>query len=100
MTGSMRLYRLVLASGRLSAIAVFTGELFDADGSKVGVGSRRSLVPVEIVHSGSGTSVSILALEVDLLGLTVSIEPFTVELGAGRPEESREFGRGLEGIPS
>jgi hypothetical protein len=100
MTGSMRLYRLVLASGRLSAIGVVTGELFDADGSKVGVGSRRSLVPVEIDQSESGTSASVGALEVDLLGLTVSIEPFTVDLAAARPEESRQFGRGLEGIPS
>jgi hypothetical protein len=100
MTGSMRVYRLVLASGRLSAIAVFTGELFDADGSKVGIGSRRSLVPVEIAQSDGGTSASVGALEVDMLGLTVSIEPFTVELGTGRPDERREPGRGREGIRS
>ena len=56
MTGSMRLHRLVLASGQLRAIVVFTGELVDVDGSRVGVGSRRALVSAEFVRSPSGIS--------------------------------------------
>jgi hypothetical protein len=97
MTGSMRIYRLVLASGRLAALAVFTGELLDADGSKVGVGSRRTVVPADINRSGSGTSVSIGRHDVDLLGLTVTLDAVTLEVGSGPPGE---FGRGLESVPS
>jgi hypothetical protein len=100
MTGSMRLYRLILTSGRLGAIAVFTGELLDADGSKVGIGSRRTIVPAEIVRSARGLSVTIGPLDVDLLGLTVALEAVTLEMGSGAPGESGEFGRGLESVPS
>ena len=100
MTGSMRLHRLVLESGRLRAIGVFTGELFDADGSRVGVGSRRTIVPVDIFRSASGISVSIGPLDVDLLGLAVSVEAFSMELGTAVPVQGGEFDRRLESITS
>ncbi len=60
---------LVLGSGQLRAIVVFTGELVDADGTRVGVGSRRAIVPAEIVRSANGISLSVGPLDVDLLGL-------------------------------
>lgn len=98
MTGLMRLHRLVLAPGRLRAIVVFTGELFDADGSRVGVGSRRTIVLAEIVRSASGISVSIGPVDVDLLGLAVSVEAFTLEMGSAVPVQGGEFDRRLESI--
>lgn len=98
MTGSMRLDRLVLASGRLRAIAVFTGELVDADGSRVGVGSRRAVAPADIVRSANGMSLSIGPLDVDLLGLVVSVEAFTVEMRTAEHVKDGEPDRGLASI--
>ena len=81
MSGSMRLHRLALVSGRVRAVGVFTGELFDADGSCVGVDSRRAVAPADVVRSAAGISVTVGPVDVDLLGLAVSIEEFTMELG-------------------
>ena len=100
MTGWMRLRRFVLESGRLRALAVFTGELFDVDGSRVGIGSRRMLVPVEMVRSKRGISVSIGPLDVDLMGLAVSVEAFSMELGTAGPVQGSRDGRRLESVTS
>jgi hypothetical protein len=97
MTGSMRLHRLVLASGRLRAIVVFTGDLFDADDSHVGVGSRRMVVSAEIVRSASGITVTIGPLEVNLLGLTISVEAVTMEMGTAVAGQGAEDDARLEG---
>ena len=43
MSGSMRLHRLVLVSGRVRAVGVFTGELFDRDGSRIPSNAWESL---------------------------------------------------------
>jgi len=85
MSGSMRLHRLALVSGRVRAVGVFTGELFDSDGSSVGVGSRRTVAPADVVRSAAGISVTVGPLDVDLLGLAVSVEEFTLELGTTLP---------------
>ena len=85
MSGSMRLHRLALVSGRVRAVGVFTGELFDADGSCVGVDSRRAVAPADVVRSAARISVTVGPLDVHLLGLAVSVEEFTMELGATVP---------------
>jgi hypothetical protein len=100
MTGLMRLHRFVLASGRLRAVVVVTGELFDADGSRVGVGSRRKVVPVEIDRLAGVISVSIAPHEVDLLGLAVSVNALTMEMGTALPLQEGAFDRSLESISS
>jgi len=98
MTGSMRLRRLLVGSGPLRALVVFTGELVDADGSRVGVGSRRAVVPAEVTRSANGISLSIGPLDVDLLGLTVRIDAFTLEMGTADLIQSGELDRRLEGV--
>jgi hypothetical protein len=93
MSGLMRLHRLVLESGRLRAVAVFTGELLDADGSRVGVGSRRAIVPAELIRSATEILVSIGPLDVDLMGLAVSVEGFSMEMGSDVPIQGGECGQ-------
>jgi hypothetical protein len=90
MSGVMRLHRLVIAAGRLRAVVFFTGELLDSDGSRVGVGSRRAVVPAEIARSSSGIVVSIGPVEVDLIGLTVSVRAFTLAMGAAVPVQDED----------
>ena len=81
MTGWMRLERFHVVSDRLCAAGVFTGELLDSDGATIGVGSRRRTVPAEITRSLHDMAVVIGPVDVDLLGLTVSIPAFTMDTG-------------------
>src|SRR3954447_26205067 len=85
MTGWLRLGGFVVVSGQLCAAGVFTGELLDADGVTIGVGSRRRTAPVEITRTAEGPTVLVGPVDVDLLGLTVTISAFTVETGARAP---------------
>jgi hypothetical protein len=84
MTGWMRLERFHVVSDRLCAAGVFTGELLDSDGTTIGVGSRRRTVPAEITRSLHDMAVVIGPVDVDLLGLTVSIPAFTLDTGVVR----------------
>jgi hypothetical protein len=79
MSGWLRLDRFVVAAEGLRAAGVFTGELVDADGTLVGIGSCRKTVPAEITRSEAGIAAAIGPVDVDLLGLLVTITPFTVE---------------------
>ena len=84
MTGWLRLERFQVVSDRLCAAGVFTGELLDSDGTSIGVGSRRRTVPAEIARSLHEMAVVIGPVDVDLLGLTVSIPAFTMGTGVVR----------------
>ena len=84
MTGWLRLERFHVVSDRLCAAGVFTGELLDSDCTTIGVGSRRRTVPAEIARSLHDMAVVIGPVDVDLLGLTVSIPAFTMDIGVVR----------------
>lgn len=90
MSGWLRLDRFVLVADELQAAGVFTGELIDADGTLIGVGSCRKTVPAEISRSAGGIVASIGPVDVDLLGLIVHISPFSVE--ARLPVRAHEQG--------
>ena len=79
MSGWLRLDRFVLEEDELRAAGVFTGELIDADGTLIGVGSCRRTVPAEIARSAGGIVATIGPVDVDLLGLVVTVSPFSVE---------------------
>lgn len=79
MSGWLRLDRFVLVADGLRAAGVFTGELIDADGTLVGVGSCRKAVPAAISRSAGGIVAEIGPVDVELLGLVVTISPFSVE---------------------
>lgn len=82
-TGCYRLEQLLWQSGRLTAAGVYTGELTDSDGHRLGAGSRRLTAPVDVV-AWDGRLVTRLAPQyVDLLGLLVAMPEFEVEVPAG-----------------
>jgi len=85
MTGWLRLGGFVVVSGQLCAAGVFTGALLDADGTTIGVGSRRRTAPVEITRTSEGLTARVGPVDVDLLGLTVTVPAFTMETGARAP---------------
>jgi hypothetical protein len=78
-TGWFRLARLHVAGDRLSASGVVTADLVDADGTEVGVGSRRLTVPADVDRSSPGAAVLIGPVDVDLLGLSVRVQAFAVQ---------------------
>lgn len=78
MHGSLRLERVGVEADGLRVAGVFTGELLDADGTSIGVGSRRQVAPAMVPDDGDGGHVLIGPVQVDLLGLDVSIPAFAV----------------------
>ncbi len=80
-TGSYRLERFVSQYGQLAAAGVFTGELTDADGSRVGMGARRQTSAVEIV-AANGTALLrwIRPLHVNLLGFPVIVNELSMDV--------------------
>ena len=91
MTGCLRLDRFVVVSDRLCAAGVFAGQLLDADGTTIGWGSRRKTAPAEIVRGLRGVTAVIGPVDVDLLGLTVSVPAFTLDTRARMRRSSRSL---------
>ena len=56
-TGSYRLERLVDQFGQLAAAGIFTGELHDADGTQVGLASRRLTCAAVVAEQALGLHV-------------------------------------------
>ena len=85
MTGWLRLGGFVMVSGRLCIAGVFTGELVDADGTTIGIASRRRTAPVEITRTPEGLTTIVGPVDVDLLGLTVTVPAFTMDTHVRAP---------------
>lgn len=81
-TGCYRLERIVsrsgARSGEMAAAGVFTGELTDADGSRIGIGSRRQTAAVEFVANGPTLDVRLGPLDVNLLGFLVRVHAMDI----------------------
>jgi len=71
---------------------IFTGALLDADGTPIGHGSRRHTAPAAVSKGAREVTAVIGPVDVDLLGLTVTIEAFELALG----EEMRPSSDWLE----
>ena len=80
-TGSYRLERFVPRCGHLAAAGVFTGQLIDAEGSRIGNGARRQTAAVKELVSGNPLLIRIGPLNVDLLGFLVTVDELSVDLG-------------------
>lgn len=83
MTGFLRLDRFTAVDGRPMASGVFAGTLRDADGSRIGVGSRRCTLPVSLAPTEAGMTAAVGPVTIDVLGMDVTF-PQTF-LRWGRP---------------
>lgn len=92
-SGCYRLERLLPVAGRVVAAGVFTGELTDGDGRRVGLGARRRTTPVDVSRDDGRLLVRIRAAQVDLLGLLVRVDELTLDLH-GTPLERALRGAG------
>jgi hypothetical protein len=78
--GSYRLERVLWKDGRLCAAGVFSGRVAHAGGAGAGMASRRRTVAVDVVAGGAGHQVQVGPVDVDLLGLSVAVGAFVVEV--------------------
>jgi len=76
--GCYRLERIVDQFGQPSAAGVFTGELVDADGQRVGMGSRRHTAAVELIAGPDAFVARLGPLDVNVLGFVVAMDEVTV----------------------
>ena len=77
-TGTYRLERLVDQFGQLAAAGIFTGELHDADGTHVGLASRRLTCAAVVDTDAERHLVQVGPVDVNLLGLMVTVQEFIV----------------------
>lgn len=101
-TGCYRLERFVARSGAMAAAGVFTGELTDADGSRIGVGSRRQTAAIDVVANGPSLVVRLGPLDVNLLGFLVSMRTVSMEVRApfGPPADREALRLVDSGVPT
>jgi hypothetical protein len=79
---------------------VVTGELRDADGSLVGVDSRRVTLAVDLVRQGDGYVPVAHASRIDLMGLTVHVERTVLDVPLVLPwRAARPRGGPLRAVP-
>lgn len=78
MEGSFRCERVVHRAGELAAEGMFSGTLVEVDGTRIGSASRWQAVPARTVDPHRRSTVAIGPVEVDLLGLTVTVPATTI----------------------
>lgn len=95
MSGTVRVERILDLPHATALDAVVAGRLVDADGTPIGVGSRRQQVSATVVQDSEGTRLSAGPLQVDLLGLSVTVPAFTLPMedASGPDGAPREAGR-------
>lgn len=98
--GTLRVRRLVLVPRGAFVTGVVTGELRDADGSLVGVDTRRVTLAVDLVRRGDGYVPVARASRIDLMGLTVHVDPTVLDVPLVLPWRApRSRGGPLRPVP-
>ncbi len=93
MTGHLRLRRLVIAPRGAFVTGVFTGELREPDGTLIGVDSRRATAPADLVRDDRGMRPVVRPLQLDLMGITIEVDPFAIEPSLAFPRGKAHPGR-------
>jgi hypothetical protein len=78
--GHYRLERCTSQFGQLAVAGVFTGELVDSRGARLGVGARRTTVACHARRTHDGIEVQVGPVDVNLLGLLVTVGEFSVDV--------------------
>lgn len=74
---------VVLTAAGTAVTGVFAGELSEAAGKRIGLGSRRGQAPVRVTASPDhGSTIVVGPADVDLMGLRVHVREFSMHVGA------------------
>lgn len=84
-TGSLRLERLILTPHGAFVSGVVTGELTTAGGVPVGRDSRQVTTAADLQRAEGRTQAVVRAFDVDMMGIPVHVEPFTIDPGFAAP---------------
>jgi hypothetical protein len=84
MTGILRVATLRPTPDGVRLTGVFTAELREDDGAVIGLDSRRATVAAEVVDGSRGPLFRVGPLDLDLMGITVHVAPFTIDPPPGR----------------
>ena len=77
--GHLRVQRLVLVPSGVFVTGVFVAELREADGTFIGIDSRRATVPADLVRRDDGLQPVVRATRLTLMGLELRIASFPVD---------------------
>lgn len=80
-SGSLRLERLILTPHGAFVSGVVTGELTTTGGAYVGRDSRQVTTAAELRRADGRTQAVVLAFVVDMMGIPVRIDSFTLDPG-------------------
>ena len=93
MSGHLRLLRLVILPNDAFITGVFTGELREPDGTLIGVDSRRATVPADLEREESVLRPVVRPLQLDLMGITIDVQPVAIEPAFAFPRAESRTGR-------
>lgn len=93
MSGHLRLLGLVILPHDAFINGVFTGELREPDGMLIGVDSRRATVPADLEREEGCLRPVVRPLQLDLLGITINVQPFVIEPALAFPRAENRTGR-------
>ena len=85
MNGTLRVRTLLPSPAGVSVTGVFTAELREADGGLIGVDSRRATLTASPLRGERGLQLVVDPLELELMGITVRVQRFTIEPPADLP---------------
>jgi len=85
LVGRFRVRRLVLAPRGAFVTGVVTGEMCDAEGVSIGVASRRVTAAADLLRTPDGLRPTVHALQLDLMGIPVTLHEFTIDPGVVLP---------------
>jgi hypothetical protein len=98
-TGTYRLERLLTQFEQLAAVGVFTGELREADGTHIGICSRRLTCAAVVGADAVVPRVQIGPVDVNLLGFMVTVAEFSVGVRRELRDTSSAAGGSLGELP-
>ena len=77
--GHLRIQRLVIEQRGAVVTGIFTAELREPDGTLIGVDSQRATTPADLVRVEDDLRPMVRSLRIELLGIPVTVDPFSIE---------------------
>ena len=77
--GQLRIQRLVIEQRGAVVTGIFTAQLREPDGTLIGVDSQRVTAPADLVRVEEDLRPVVRPLTIELLGIPVTVDPFSIE---------------------
>lgn len=91
--GHLRIQRLVIEQRGAVVTGIFTAELREPDGTLIGVDSQRVAAPADLVRVEDDLRPMVRSVRIELLGIPVTVDPFSIEPALAFPHGVGHPGR-------